>query len=424
MQGMERRATEAATDARRIGRTLTVIALVLATAATLADAASARARHRRSASHWVGTWATSPDVAGAGYANQTLREIVTPTLSGPVVRIRLSNALGTQTVSFKFVKIGLSRGGATAAGLRPVRFGRRLSVRIPAGATRWSDPVSLRVRAFSPVVVNLYSPGATGPATTQPQSMQTAYVGTGDQTGDAGSRDFSSSTQTWSFLAGIAVRAPKRARSVVAFGDSITSGSHSTVDAGHRYPDYLAARLQATACTRNLSVLNAGLTSNRLVAPGGTGPTGLDRFAADALGQPGVGAVIVLEGINDVAAGASATQITTALQQLVARAHARHVKVLLGTLTPAGDPAAPHDATFSSPAAVQTRDAVNAWIRQSHVADGIVDFDAAVHSSGDGDELAPQLDSGDHLHPNDAGYQAMAQAVPLGPLRRLAGCGP
>lgn len=406
------------------GRVLTVVAVVLAAGGTLADAASAKARrhHRKPATHWVGSWATAADTAGTGYVNETLREVITPHLGGSRVRIRLSNAFGTQSVHFNYVKIGYSRGGATAAGIRTVRFGRRISVTIPAGRTRWSDPVRLRVRAFSNLVVNLYSATYTGPATTQPGTEQISYVATGDQTGDTGAGSFTTGVQTWSFLTGLAVSAPKASRSVVTLGNSTTAGSHSTVDAGHRYPDFLQARLDATRCTRKLSVLNEGLSSNRLVAAGGVGPTGLARFTSDVLGQPGVGAVVILEGINDIAAGATASQITGALQQLVSRARSRHIKVLLGTIMPSGDTAVPHNDAFSNPTAVQTRDAVNAWIRQSRIADAIADFDAALRNPSAPDELSPSLDSGDHLHPSDTGYQTMAGAVPLGPLRKLAGC--
>jgi lysophospholipase L1-like esterase len=306
---------------------------------------------------------------------------------------------------------------------------------VPPGAPALSDPVALPVPALSDLVVSIHLPQRTAAATVHGSAFQTNYLAAGNVTRSPTLTGATTMT-SWHFLSGVSVATAPRAASVVAFGDSITDGAITTVDANHRWPDFLARRLQAQASLRHLGVLNKGIGGNRLLHDGNTlpgtpfsglgpifGDSALSRFDRDVLAQPGARAVIVLLGINDIGQPTSLAPPSEAVtvdeliaghRQLIARAHERGLRILGGTLTPFQDTTIPGYYSAENEA---KRAALNRWIRTSGEYDGVVDFDRAVRDPAQPLRMLPRYDSGDHLHPNDAGMRAMADAIPLRLLR-------
>ncbi len=377
--------------------------------------------------NWVTAWGASPVVgsdipgstcpAGTGLTDQTVRNVVFLSAGGDSVKVRLSNTFGTQDMLIGHATVAVQSAGAAAVPgtVRNLTFGGQSSVTIAAGADALSDPIPLSVAPLSTLLVSVYVPGPTGPVTNHPFTAQGNYLGSGDlsqQAGDAGYGD----TPCWMFVDGVDVRAPERvAGSVVALGDSITDTAVTTGNANHRWPDDLARRLNALN-GKTLSVVNAGLGGNRLLEsrPGQPyyGIPALARLDHDVFAQAGVRDVILLEGVNDIGFQATAAQIISADEQIIAQAHEQGLRIFGATITPFGG------SIIDSPAAEQTRDAVNHWIMTSHAFDGVIDFAAAVADPANPDMLAPAYNSGDHLHPNDAGCQAMANAINLRLLLR------
>ncbi|MEA2356496.1 MAG: hypothetical protein QOD61_2625 [Solirubrobacteraceae bacterium] len=386
---------------------------------------AARPAETCGAGTWVAAWTADPsDAVNHGVVTQTQRTILTPELGGDALRVHLSNRLGLAPVTFQAASVGLRQGGA-GAGLvpgsrRPVTFSGAASVTIPTGAEVTSDPVALGVKAGDDVAVSLYDAGASGPATEHLVGQQTSYFtppGSGDHTGEDTGAAFTLPSTARYFVTSVEVRSPAPVGTVVAFGDSITDGFGGPPDQNDRYPDVLARRLAAEAPGRHLGVVDAGIGGNRVLSdarPQMGGASGLDRLDTDVIGQPGATDVIVLEGVNDLGARASADQVTGGLEQLVTRLHAAGLRVQLGTLTPFGRPGPPSPTVAAAEA---SRTAVNRWIRGGGArADATIDFDAAVRDPADRTRLDPRYDSGDHLHPNGAGRQAMARAVDLAGL--------
>lgn len=385
--------------------------------------------------HWVGAWGAAPaDAALPGFAEQSLRMIVHPHYGGDSLRLRLSNRFGSRPVTFGAVAVGKrSSGAALAPGTnRRVTFGGRFAVTLPARTEVLSDPVPLRFGAFTDLAVSMHVRGVSGPATEHPLAVQTSYttaLGSGDHTGSENGAAFTEQVSAWYFLAGIDVRASRGAGSVVALGDSITDGSVSTGGnplmedpavrgSNGRYPDVLARRLDAMPGPLRLSVVNAGIAGNRVVSDGffpSGGPSAVSRLDADVLAQAGVTDVIIMAGTNDLGMTPlpSADNVIDGLDHLVRRLHANGLNVLLGTIPPAGG-AFP---MYGTAVADVQRVKVNAWIRSRPYGVGVADFDEALRDPGAPDRLHPDYDSGDHLHPNLAGYRVMAQAVDLVALR-------
>ncbi len=392
-------------------------------------------------SHWAGSWAASPqpatpaslagpgDRSAAGFDNQTVRNIVYTSAGGSQVQVRLSNVFSNQPLMVGRVDIAVEKSGAA---LTPntdhvLRFGGKSSITIPPGAEVVSDPMSMNVPALTDLAVSVYLPGATGPATYHSDAQQTNYIsGTGNFAGQVSGAAFTTTSQSWYYVDDVNVLAPARARNtVVALGDSITDGYQSQVNANDRWPNYLARRLQASRKGRPLGVIDEGISGNRVLNDSACfGTNALSRLDRDVLTQDGVRDVILLEGINDIGfsqtpdsgctapnTDVSAAQIIAGYEQIIARAHAARIKIFGGTLTPF------KGAAYWSPAAERKREAVNNWIRTSGAFDGVIDFAAAVADPSDPQMISPAYDSGDHLHPNDAGYQAMAKAVNLAMLR-------
>ncbi len=384
--------------------------------------------------HWIGTWGASPAPQLANpaqmlqskllFANQTIREIVHISAGGDAVRVRLSNTYGRDAAIIGAVHVALrDKLSAIVPGSdHAVTFSGQSSFTVPADALMLSDPIPMTVPDSADLAVSIYLPKPTAGAGIHYSAQQTAYIGSGDLTSAATITD-PATTTSWIFLTGIDVTAPANAGTIVAFGDSITDGALSTVDANHRWPNFLAARLFAQARGSKLGILDEGIGGNRILHDPATeirfGVNALARFDRDVLAQPAVRYIIVLEGINDIGhpgEGAPLSQTVTAeqiiagLQQMIDRAHERGIKIFGATLTPF---AITTIRGYYSPEKEVKRRAVNDWIRTSHAFDGVIDFDKAMEDPANPTHMRPAYDGGDHLHPGDAGYKAMADAIDL-----------
>lgn len=377
---------------------------------------------------WIGSWGASPLLMHLRQpvSNSTLRDVVHLSLGGKAVRVSLTNQFGTEPLHIGSADIALSAGsGKVQPGSdHPLTFDHQPSVTIPAGAYVLSDPIPMPVAAFSDLAVSVYLPqqSITDP-TCHPYGLSTNYVAAGNQTHSSELHD-AHTLISWCFLQGIEVRPGKKhAAAVITLGDSITDGAHSTVDANRRYPDYLALRLHANPKTAHLSVLNEGISGGRVLFDG-HGPSALRRFDRDVLAQPGVRYVLYLEGINDIGqilkpaspeSTLAVSDLTLAATQMVTRAHQHGVKVFGATLLPFGPKNLP--AKPGWPRARQVVEQYNDWVRTSHAFDGVVDFNKALADPQAPQTMLPAYDSGDHVHPNDAGYKAMADAIDLSMFR-------
>lgn len=350
--------------------------------------------------------------------DQTVRMVVRPSISGRVLRVQLSNASGGEPVRIGRARIGKSAGGdAIVPGSDlPLRFSGEEGVTIQPGAVAISDAVALDVKALELLAVSIHLPEGTRVNTLHPLGLRTTYVAAGERTGDA-ALPGAATNRSYFWLAGVEVQAAEPAATIVAFGDSITDGYATTPDAARAWPDLLADRLQRDPRTRHLSVINMGISGNR-VRRDGAGLAALARFDRDVLARPGVGWVILLEGINDINFAAipgipaseavSAEQLIAAYRQFIDRAHLHGIKVAGGTLTPT------EGLWLYSEKTEALRQAVNRWIRTSGAFDAVIDFDAAVRDPARPARLKPEFNPGDHVHPNDAGNAAMAVAIDPG----------
>ena len=380
--------------------------------------------------HWVGTWGNAlhqpdlgvPGLANAGFNNQTLRQIVHISVGGPWIRVRLST-FGTSGVVIGAAHVAL---GATAAIVpgsdRTLTFGGSPSITIPPGALVVSDPVELKVPDQSDVAVSIFVPGNTGPATWHFEGRQTSFISVpGDFSGNV-VLPVSSTTQARFWLAGVEVVASKQTGAIVVIGDSITDGTQSTLDANARWTDQLARRLLAQRGNHAMGVLNEGIAGGRYLH-NGLGPNGLARFDRDVLAQTGVTDVIVQGGGNDIftlnpAEEVTVEQIIQGFRQLIERARAKGLKIFGCTLTPIEGfllPGTPF--SVFTPAKEVKRQLVNTWIRTSGEYDGVFDFDLVLRDPAFPSRIVPHYDSGDHGHPNDSGYKALADAIDLSLFR-------
>ena len=370
---------------------------------------------------WVDTWSAVPDTAGPVVNAQTVRQIVRVSVGGSQVRIRLSNLFGNVPITLGPAHIALHASGAdTVPGSDHVLlFNGKPTVTIAKGESVLSDPVKMDVKPLQELAVSLYAPPEAQyhASTTHNVGQATAYL---TESGDATAATQFPQGETSGarfFLTDVEVSGPAATATVVAFGDSITDGVGSTQDANMRWPDDLAERLQADAKLSSIGVANAGIAGNHILHDG-IGPSALSRFDRDALDKPGVRWIVLLEGINDIGGSGyaweakdkiSAQQLIDGMKTLIARAHARHVKIYGATMTPYGGSGWP----YHSVAGEKTREEVNEWIRHGGAFDGVVDFDQVIRDPSGPEKMLPAYDSGDHLHPNSAGYRAMAQAVDL-----------
>jgi lysophospholipase L1-like esterase len=393
-------------------------ALAIALSALLPSSVQAQGRgHGDGGTAWLASWGASPSGRAAGLSSRTVRQHVRLSFGGDRIRIRLSNRFGTQSLVVGPVHVALQASGpAIVPGTdRAVIFGGQSTVTIRAGAAAVSDPVQLGVEALQQIAVSLYLPGDSGPLTVHRLGASTTYISsTGDFTGRP-ALPVSSTSLSRYLLSDVEVLASDDADAVVTFGDSITDGFASTVGANHRWPDFLAARLQAQHPRRPISVVNQGISGDRLLddIDGSSAP---ERFDQDVIAQSGVRWVTVLLGINDIglsgempgSIAVTAERIIGAHKQLILRAHAAGLKIYGCTLTPFEG-----TAYYYTAAKEAMRATVNQWIRTSGAYDAVIDFDAAIRDPRHPTRMLPAYDSGDHIHPSDAGYQAMANAVDL-----------
>ncbi len=359
---------------------------------------------------WVAAVGSAQDARGPAseaVTDATVRMILRATVSGTALRVRLENRFGETPVTFGGVSVGVrGTGAAVVQGtLRRVTFGGDVAVTVPPGGGAASDRVDLAVPADADLAVSLYVPGTSVPVSWHGNPLVTSFraaAGAGDAVGEESGAPFGVATGRTLWVAGIDVLSTS-AGAVVAFGSSSTEGVGATPDGYDRWTDLLARRLR-----EHRAVVNSGIGGNTLLAwpsSPGDGPPGLDRLDADALDLAGASHLILFHGSNDIARGASADQVIAGLEAAVARAAERGIAVVGATIGPR---------PYSDPAAMHAvRQAVNAWIRESGAYHGVIDFDAVLRDPVDPNRLRPEYDSGDHMHPNPAGYAAMASAIDL-----------
>jgi lysophospholipase L1-like esterase len=372
--------------------------------------------------HWVGTWTAAPAPAeGAAFSNHTLRMMPRVSIGGSTVRVRISNAYGVRPLAIGAAWVGLrSSGPALASGSnRRLTFGGETSATIAVGALVVSDPVELAFAPLSDLAVSVHLPqdlpasfGITGR-----YARQTNYVSPpGDFSGEE-NMPVGRLTDDWYFVCGVDVVAPKDTGAVVAVGDSLTDANISTHDGHHSWPSQLARRLMGRSRGRPMAVMNQGLGGNRILHDV-RGESGLRRFDRDVLAQPGVTHTIIMLGTNDLRnrpgkleEEVTAAQMIAGLKQFAVRGHARGIKVMVATLTGF------ENETFLpgawNPRREAVRQAVNDWLRKTNDFDAIVDFDRALRDPDHPTSMLPKFDCGDHLHPSDAGYRAMGDAIDL-----------
>lgn len=365
----------------------------------------------------VGTWGTSPMLSvdkTAGLQDETFREIVHVSIAGTsTVSVTLTNEFGTQPLTIGAASIARRSDGSTVETPVALTFGGNASVTIPAGKRVESDQVALTFPAMSDLAVSVFVPAQAITTVSQHNFADTTnYVAAGNQTAAASLTD-AKTNAFWRYVKNVQV--PSAGFSIVCFGDSITDGAHSTRDKNARWPDVLAARLQANPKMVNVGVINQGIGGNRVLNDT-TGPAATDRFQRDVLEQPGVKYVIILEAINDIGHAyaktkpydvVSADELIMGYKYLTARAHAHGIKVYFATLTPYGG------AGYSSPQGEVVRTTLNNWMRTSKDIDGFIDFEKTTRDPANPTVFLPAADSGDHLHPSDAGYKMMGDSIDL-----------
>ncbi len=432
--------------ARHFNRPLWMVTLALTQLLPFASAQRG-APNTATDAHWVATWAAAQQQPNAGRGgggrgaggqapaaapapapaappagtlnNQTARMIVRTSIGGSRVRVEFSNAFGTAPLDMGAAHIAIrGQDSAIIAGSdRPLLFNGKPAARVLPGAVLLSDPVDLVVPRLGDLAISVYVPGDSGRASQHSQALHTTYIAAGDTTGQMEMAD-ATTTAAWYWISSVDVMAPADAGAIVAFGDSITDGTTSTVNANRSWPSLLAERLMTNPATANLSVLNLGIAGNRVLGDG-AGISALARFDRDVLSQPGVKYLMILEGINDMngAGRGGATQGATptgpaltaddligGMKQMIERAHTHGIKVIGCTLTPYGN---------ATDAVEAMRQALNLFIRTSGAFDGVVDFDKVIQDPNDPRQFRQGYNNTDKLHPNDAGYKAMADAIDL-----------
>ncbi len=411
------------------------LAAALCTALVAGLATSPAQAQRAEAGDWIGTWSASPQPMWGpeffvpidiprSLRNQTIRQIARLSLGGSRVRVELSNEYGEHPLVIGAAHVALAgEGGAIVPGSdRALTFSGSPSITVPPGAPLWSDPVDLPVQTLGSVAVSLFLPEITPTTTWHRDARQTAYISGEGNVAAAERFEPAQTIQSRIFLSGIMVDAPPDARATVLFGDSITDGDGSTPDANHRWPDFLAERLVEAGA--EVAVLNEGISGARVLRSR-MGENALARFDRDVLSHPRADTVVLMMGINDLGwpgtllvpegePAPSAEDVIDGYEQLIARAHAHGLRIIGATLTPFEETFAGHPLYgYYSEEKEAKRQAVNEWIRTSGAFDGVIDFDAATRDPGNPKRLRAEFDSGDHLHPNDAGYKAMAESVDL-----------
>ena len=386
---------------------------------------------------WVATWAASPEPTAPdsqkpllNVQDQTVRERVRVSIGGDQICLRLSNEYGSAPLLVGSATIGAPTDPRSVrpGSIQTVTFGGRSSVTIPAGAPVLSDPVAFPAISGAEISISLYFPKRVASPTLHALALKSAVISQhGDHT-RAEKIQGGAEAESSILVSAVLVPAQPSQRLVVAFGDSVTDGDGSTVDADHNWPSDLIRRLGKTSEGSKIAVVNAGIAGNRLLSDCfivSFGASALARFDRDALALPGVTHIVLLEGINDIGFPgaklgesylAGPTDVRTpedlidAYRQLISRAQARGVKLIGATISPFEGADLPG---YYSESKEAIRQAVNKWIRTSGSFDGVIDFDAVLRDPDHPRRLSPRFASEDHLHPNDLGYQAMADAIDL-----------
>ena len=396
---------------------------------------------------WVGTWAAAqvallpPEPSAASVQqpepvrinHQTVRQVVRVSIGGSRVRIAIANTFGTEPLQVGAAELAISEGDGRidASSATVLTFGGRGAASVEIGSILVSDPVDLEIPPLSDLAVDLYLPddmsASTSPGTVHGSSWATTYLSRPGNHAGVAQLPVDTTIQSWLYLARVDVLAAAGTNGIVAFGDSITEGYGSTPDTNQRWPDLIARRLHERFGNESPAVMNMGISGNRVLShnglpfftgsdrpdpDGGFGPSALSRFDRDVLLQPGVTHVVVLESINDIGiagdtASPTADDLIEGHRALIQRAHARGLTIYGATLTPF------EGATYWTEVGEQKRQAVNAWIRASGAYDGVIDFDAVVRDPASPNRFVESYQAEDWLHPNDLGYQRMADAVDL-----------
>jgi lysophospholipase L1-like esterase len=375
-------------------------------------------------SQWVATWFAAQQnyneivpAYGPSFAisNQTVRQIVHTSYGGNQVRIKLSNLFGTGPATFSAVHVARSTGNGAidVATDRTVTFGGTASVTLAAGTEQWSDSADLPFTTQSDLAISLFVQGSIPVATSHLVGQQNNYTASNNQV-SAATMSGATASAFYFWLSEVDTSSTNKVKVVVAFGDSITDGAQSTVGANHRWPNFFDDRMQAAAgSVGEVSVVNAGISGNRWLHDL-VGPSGQTRFARDVMGVSGATHTVIFLGINDIgfatplpAQAVTSDQIVAAIGAAIAQAKSRQVKVFLATLMPYEG-----SANYSASGEAE-RQAVNVYIRSASGVDGVIDFDKVMQDPSNPASLLPAYNSGDHIHPNDAGYQAMANAINL-----------
>jgi lysophospholipase L1-like esterase len=370
---------------------------------------------------WVGTWASSPQLAerdslppAPGFADATLRQVVHVSIGGSQIRARFSNSFGSTslTILAAHVAKAAKSGSIQPESDRALAFQGLPSVTIPPGALVNSDPLEFDLRPLSDLAVTIRLKGSPVGVTTHSGARATSYLVQGDAM-TAGDLPSAQTVDHWYFLNGVDIASRDSAAAVVVLGDSITDGKNSTTNENRRWTDELARRLSANVPTADIGVLNEGIGGNRLLHDG-LGPNALSRLDRDVLTQSGARWLLVFEGVNDIGTctkecnlDSLSQEIIGAYEQIIVRAHSQGKQVYGATITPFGA------SFYASPEAERARHAVNNWVRASGRFDAVIDFDAVIRDSTNPSNLSAIADSGDHLHPADAGYKAMGDSIDL-----------
>ncbi|MDR3084175.1 MAG: SGNH/GDSL hydrolase family protein [Streptomyces sp.] len=418
----------------RLRSAIVALSTVLAAGASFAAAVPSSAVPQPGAGSWATAWAGSP-VQGTtststcpsaeGLSDRTVRNVLTTGAAGQRIRVRLSNSFGTSTLHVGHATVARQSSGASleSGTLRELTFSGKKSADVPAGAEMFSDPVNLSVKELSHLSVSVYVPGSTGPVTNHNLGMQNSFISSaGDHSAADGGSDYPTPTTCMMLVDGVdVIRGHDADGTIVTLGDSITDGAVSTVNTDRRWPNYLVRRLSQLPGAVP-AVANAAISGNEVLVdrvPVYFGISALHRLDRDVLNQSGAKTVIMLEGINDIgAASAKASDLIGGYQEVIDRAHARGLKVYGGTLVPFMGSNGRFGGDYGTAYGEQQRQTVNQWIRTSGAFDGVIDFDKAVRDPANPAYMLPAYDSGDHLHPGDLGYTAMADANDLGMILR------
>lgn len=400
----------------------------------LAASALAQVAPAAAPDHWVASWGAAQQVpeennllSPADMQDATLRQVVHLSIGGSKVRVRFSNAFGTQALVIDAAHVARSADKASARVVpgtdRVLTFDGHPAVSIPPGADYLSDPVAIDAPSLSNLTISFHLPQAPAGETGHPGSRATSYYLHGQHTADA---DLPGAGQIdhWYQLTGVEVAGDPTAAAVVAFGDSITDGHGATTNGDDRWPDVLAARLRASPATRHLAVVNVGIGGNHLLTDG-LGPNALARLDRDVFARPGARVMLLLEAINDLGKLSRedvrtpeqhkqlVADLIAAYRQMIGRAHGQGIRVIGCTVTPyVGS-----DYYHPDAASEADRQALNSWIRAGGAFDAVVDFDAVIRDPAHPERMQLAYDSGDHLHPSAAGYKAMANSIKLELLR-------